>query len=301
MGTVLGCGYSARGRADLYLLELDMAGQLTCLWSQRRGDSPSFLTRHGGTYYVGCELPDCARIAAYMTGQFGMREVAAINVPGESGLCHLLDTPWGIVGSCYDSGGFFMAAHDLSKVIWRDHRGTGSRGHCAALWNDHLLLVDLGLDCVDVISSDGKAVSRVQFPKGTQPRQWLWTSPNQAMLVCEAGDCLIPMKFKGDTLTAGNRIQLVAEGFPSSACLAPDGTMMVPVRGSDRIVMLSTGRQLSAPLRGQWPRYCAWMDGFVLVCMQRSDELQAYRRQGGRLDLLDACPLPGAACVIPFA
>ena len=299
MSTLLSCGYSKDHGADLHLLSLDTAGRLTCLWSQRRGDSPSFLTKHGDTYYVGCEQPDCARIAAYKTGQCGMREVAALTVPGESGLCHLLDTPWGIVCSCYNSGSFFMAAHDLSKVIWRSPRGAGSRGHCAALWNEHILLVDLGLDCVDLVSSKGAAISRLRFPEGTGPRQWLWTSPGQAMLVCEAGDCLIPVYAEHDSLTAGERIPLVADGFPSSACLATDGTVIVPVRGSDQIILFSQNQQLSFPLKGHWPRFSAWMQGYLLVCLQRTDELQVYCRHGNQLSLKCAYPLGEAACVIP--
>lgn len=299
MSTLLGCGYATDKGADLHLLSLDGAGHLACLWSQRRGDSPSFLTRHGDTYYIGCEMPDCARIAAYKAGQAVMQEVAAITVPGESGLCHLLDTPWGIVGSCYGSGGFFMVDHGLTRVIWHKHRGGDSRGHCAALWNDRLLLVDLGLDCVDLVTSGGEPISCIGFPLGTQPRQWLWTSHDRAMLVCEAGDCLIPMKAEHDALTAGDRIPLIAKGFPATACLAPDGTLTVPVRGSDHIVMLHGDKQALAPLRGQWPRYSAWVDDLLLICMQRSHELQAYRRQGDRLALLDTYHLGGASCVIP--
>ncbi len=298
MSTLLGCGYSAQSGEDLHLLNLDEEGRLTCLWKERRGDSPSFLTGHGGTYYVGCEMPGLARIAAYRIENDRMREVAAITVPDEAGLCHLLDTPRGIVGSCYDSGGFFMTDHALSRIIWRDRRGGESRGHCAAIWNDRLLLVDLGLDRVDAVSSDSAPISRLRFPKDTQPRQWLWTSPDKAMLVCEAGDCLIPVYAGLDGLTAGDRIPLAAEGFPASACLAPDGTVFVPVRGSDRIVTLRPEGQESVPLKGQWPRYSAWVDGFLLVCMQRSNELLVYRREGGRLALLDAYPLGGAACVI---
>ena len=300
MSKLLSCGYSAENGADLHLLSLDMAGHLTCLWNERRGDSPSFLTRHDDTFYVGCEMPDYARIAAYKTDHGNMKEVAAITVPGEFGLCHLLDTPWGIVCSCYGSGSFFMVDHGLSKVIWRARRGAGSHGHCAALWNDQLLLVDLGLDCVDIVSSQGASLSRIRFPQGIEPRQWLWTAPYQAMLVCEAGDCLIPINAGHDGLTAGDRIPFAAEGFPASACLAPDGTIIVPVRVSDRIVMLHSNQQVSVPLKGHWLRYSAWIDKHLLVCMQRSNELQVYRRQSDQLALLDAYPLGGAACVIPL-
>jgi hypothetical protein len=119
------------------------------------------------------------------------------------------------------------------------------------------------------------------------------------MLVCEAGDCLIPIHIAHDQLTAEDKIQLAAQGFPATACLAPDGTVIVPVRGSDQLVMLSSGQQVTIPLKGQWPRFSAWVDGYLLVCLQRSNELQVYRRETNQLALLDAYPLGGAACVIP--
>jgi 6-phosphogluconolactonase (cycloisomerase 2 family) len=300
MRTLLSCGYSTDDGADLHLLSMNETGHLTCLWSERRGDSPSFIARHDDTYYLACEMPDYARVAAYKLDHGSMREVAAITVPGESGLCHLLDTPWGIACSCYGSGSFFMVDHDLSKVIWRDHRSAGSHGHCAALWNDHLLLVDLDLDCVDTVSSDGAMVSRLQLPQGIEPRQLLWTSPDRMMLVCEAGDCLIPIHIAHDQLTAEDKIQLAAQGFPATACLAPDGTVIVPVRGSDQLVMLSSGQQVTIPLKGQWPRFSAWIGGYLLVCLQRSNELQVYRRETKQLALLDTYPMGGAACVIPI-
>lgn len=297
---LLAGGYSEAGSPDLLLLDLSDDGHMRKIEGFRLGESPSCFVRHEQWLYIGCETPDYARIWRCLLHEDHLVFINEITLPTESGLCHLLDTPAGVLGSCYGSGTFFMTSHDLKCVRWR--WSPGGHAHSAALHSSRLVLADLGRDVAAVSSLSGTVLSETRLPPKTGPRQWLPWRGNWGALICETADCVYAARLVDDHLECSpNPIAMPVAGFPSGACLAEAGRLVVPVRQSGALVFLTENGQYYRTLEDASPRSCHWIGSFLVVCCQQSGYVATYRLSPGDIAFVDHQKLAGAAWAMSLA
>ncbi len=280
-----------------------------------RQDAPSFVAVHpsgGYAYAVEESSSTCLSVLA-LDGE--VREVARVDVGGESG-CHVLlaaDASAAYVCN-YGTGELAVVALDArglplserASQVWSHHghgpvvdRQEGPHAHFAALspGGTHVLVADLGTDQVrryrvgpdGLLSDPGVAAL---LPAGAGPRH-LAVRGELIYAVCELDHTVRTLRWDAASASA----DVIAE-LP--ATLSPHRTgsrvhdahvelvrrdrgdvVLVSVRGVDVISMFDVAPEGELTYRaaldvGYWPRHFATVDGALIVGAEKGHEVRIY-------------------------
>jgi len=284
-------------------------------------ESPSFLIRRGDVVYAVNEA-DQGRVTSLRWDGARLRQLSVQNTGGAHP-CHLAIDDSGSVLAVANYTGGSVSLHRLApdgvimpRFTLLELSGSGPVGdrqdaahaHQVVFAGSRLHVVDLGSDRVwrYRLEPDGAAVELAPWalPPGFGPRQ-LVLDAEWAYVLGELSNQLAAFSVtepgtKPVTVVAAAGRELPAGNLAAALVRPEPGRLLVSHRGADRITSLRcAGAEVTVtaeyPSVAAWPRELSVVEGMVLVCGQRSDEVVALAPDG---DVVARVATPNPTCVL---
>ncbi|QQA43628.1 lactonase family protein [Pelagovum pacificum] len=324
--------YAAADGAGVILCRFDEAtGALTEVGEPLRLDDSSWITgaAEPDRFHVVTDCDDGAQ-SALATARLHrdtdrMELVAKWPASGHEG-CHAVAGPDGLIAVA-NYGGPRDTAPDAGVTIFGAgepqhlrHKGSGpnkarqeaAHAHCVGFSPDgrYLIVADLGIDRLVIYERTGDAVVPrpdldIGFPPGTGPRHFLFNAEGTRLhVVSELIGAVFSFAWNdGATDLLGSEPLAHPSGAeiqPAGIVLHPDGQIVVSVRLTDELVVLSPDAKGTARISGRYPaggttpRDLTFSpDGrFLLVANQDSGRITVWPFEKGQPGPRPACELP---------
>lgn len=304
------------GKPDLALVGWD-GEHATVYDTLETGESPSFLLRRGRQFLAAHELPGAVKLTVWRVRNHALMRTRQRTLPFGAGLCHMAEADGALVGSCWKSGNFFAVDDAMRTILWEAILpGEGDpHPHASAMVVPGVLACcDMGRDTLAFYrlreNDAPRYLSKLALPAQTGPRQIISLQDGRFFVVCETAACVLLCRFResgsGVQCEILDRLALAPQdsAWPGGACLTGTQTLVVPVRGTNTLALLTAQADTLCLLethktKHDWARsVCALPEhDVVLAAQQKAGCIEAVSLSGARpTQTFEAVAAP--ACII---